>query len=67
LQFLYYPHEAKWTSFQTHYVSENLLAQGIEPETSGYVVRKYDQQTTKLIKDGLREPTQIQETTKYGI
>jgi hypothetical protein len=24
-------HEAEWTSFQTHYFSENLVAPGIEP------------------------------------
>jgi hypothetical protein len=26
-----YTHEAEWTPFQTHYFSENLVAQGIEP------------------------------------
>jgi hypothetical protein len=25
-------HEAEWTLFQTHYVSENVVAPGIEPE-----------------------------------
>jgi hypothetical protein len=24
-------HEAEWTSFQTHYFSENLITPGIEP------------------------------------
>jgi hypothetical protein len=35
--FLNYPHEAEWTPFQTHYFSENLVAPGIEPETSGFI------------------------------
>jgi hypothetical protein len=26
-----YPHEAEWTPFQTHYISENLVASRIEP------------------------------------
>jgi hypothetical protein len=26
-----FTHEAEWTPFQTHYYSENLVAQGIEP------------------------------------
>jgi hypothetical protein len=34
--------EAEWTTFQTHYFSENLLAPEIEPETSGSVVRNSD-------------------------
>jgi hypothetical protein len=34
--------EAEWTPFQTHYFSENLVALGIEPETSGSVVRNSD-------------------------
>jgi hypothetical protein len=25
------PHEAEWTPFQTHYLSENLVVPGIEP------------------------------------
>jgi hypothetical protein len=29
-QFLNYTHEAEWTSLQTHYFSENLVAPGIE-------------------------------------
>jgi hypothetical protein len=28
---LSFTHEAEWTSFQTHYFSENLVASGIEP------------------------------------
>jgi hypothetical protein len=35
-------HEAEWTPFQTHYFSENLVALGIEPETSEYVARNSD-------------------------
>jgi hypothetical protein len=31
-----------WTPFQTHYFSENLVAQGIEPGTSGSVARNSD-------------------------
>jgi hypothetical protein len=38
---LIYPYEAEWTPFQTHY-SENLVAPGIEPGTSGSVVRNAD-------------------------
>jgi hypothetical protein len=34
--------EAEWTPFQTHYFSENLVAQGIEPRTSGSVARNSD-------------------------
>jgi hypothetical protein len=34
--------EVEWTSFQTHYYSENLLALGIEPGTSGAVARNSD-------------------------
>jgi hypothetical protein len=30
---------AEWTFFQTHYFSENLVAPGIEPGTSGSVAR----------------------------
>jgi hypothetical protein len=39
---LNYPHEAEWTPFQTHYFSENLVAPGIEPGTSGSVARNLD-------------------------
>jgi hypothetical protein len=39
---LVYPHESEWTPFQTHCYSENLVAPGIEPETSGFAGRKYD-------------------------
>jgi hypothetical protein len=30
---LIYPHKAEWTSFQTHYYTENLVVPGIEPGT----------------------------------
>jgi hypothetical protein len=29
-------HKAEWNPFQTHYFSENLVAQGIEPKLSEY-------------------------------
>jgi hypothetical protein len=41
-QLLSYPDEAEWTPFQTHYFSENLVALGIEPGTSGSVARNSD-------------------------
>jgi hypothetical protein len=42
-------HKAEWTPFQTHYVSENLVALGIEPETSGYIARNSDHWTTEAV------------------
>jgi hypothetical protein len=33
-------HEAEWSPFQTHYFSENLVAPGIKPGTSGSVASK---------------------------
>jgi hypothetical protein len=42
VKLLNYPHEAEWTPFQTHYYSENLVAPGIEPGTSGSVARNSD-------------------------
>jgi hypothetical protein len=39
-QLLNYPHKAEWTPFQTHYFSDDLVASGIEPRTSGFVARK---------------------------
>jgi hypothetical protein len=33
------PREAEWTTFQTHYFSENLVTRGSEPGTSGSVAR----------------------------
>jgi hypothetical protein len=41
-------HEAEWTPFQTHYFSENLVAPGIEPGTSGSVARNSGHYTTAL-------------------
>jgi hypothetical protein len=32
----------QWTQFQTHYFSENTVAPGIEPGTSGSVARNFD-------------------------
>jgi hypothetical protein len=39
---LSYLDEAEWNLFQTHCVSENLAAPGIEPGTSGSVARNTD-------------------------
>jgi hypothetical protein len=39
---LYYPYEAEWTQFQTHYFSENLVALRIEPQIFGSVARSYE-------------------------
>jgi hypothetical protein len=36
-------HETEWNPFQTYYLSENLVAPGIEPGTSGSVARNSDQ------------------------
>jgi hypothetical protein len=33
---------AEWTPFQTHCYSEKLAAPGIEPGTSAYAARKFD-------------------------
>jgi hypothetical protein len=44
---LSYPHEAEWIPFQTHYFSENLVAPGIETETSGSVARNSDHEITE--------------------
>jgi hypothetical protein len=41
-QLLIYPHEAEWTPYQTHCYTENLVAPGIEPRTSGSAVRSSD-------------------------
>jgi hypothetical protein len=37
-----FTHEAECTPFQTHYFSENLVAPGIEPGTSGSVAKNSD-------------------------
>jgi hypothetical protein len=39
---LIYPHEAKWTPFQTHHFSEILAAQGLEPGASKSVTGNSD-------------------------
>jgi hypothetical protein len=36
---LFYPHEAEWNPFQTHYFSKNLVEPGFEPRTTGSVAR----------------------------
>jgi hypothetical protein len=46
---LIYPHKAEWTLFQTHFLSENLVALGIEPGTSGSVAQNSDLQTTEAV------------------
>jgi hypothetical protein len=38
----YCTHEAEWTPFRTHYLSENLIAPGMEPGTSGSVAKNSD-------------------------
>jgi hypothetical protein len=45
---------AEWTPFQTHCYSEKLVADGIEPGTSGSAARKSDHWTTEAVK--LRHP-----------
>jgi MOSC domain-containing protein YiiM len=32
-ELLYWTQEVEWTPFQTHYFSENLVVQGIEPRS----------------------------------
>jgi hypothetical protein len=39
---LIYPHKAEWTPLQTHCYTENLMALGIEPRTSGSAARNSD-------------------------
>jgi hypothetical protein len=41
-QLLSCTHEAEWTPFQTHYVSENVIAPGIDPGTFGSVTKNSD-------------------------
>jgi hypothetical protein len=41
-QLLNWKHEVEWTTFQTHYFSENLVAPGIEHGISGSVARNSD-------------------------
>jgi hypothetical protein len=40
--FSFYPHEAEWTEFQTHYFSQNLEEPRIELGTSGSAARNSD-------------------------
>jgi hypothetical protein len=40
---------AEWTPFQTHCYSENLVAPGIEPGTSGSAARNSDHYTTEAV------------------
>jgi hypothetical protein len=40
-QLLIYPHETEWILFQTQCYSENLVAPGIEPGTSGFAPRNH--------------------------
>jgi hypothetical protein len=49
-QLLSYLHGAKWTSFRTNYFSENLVAQAIEPGTSGSVATNSDRWTTRKVQ-----------------
>jgi hypothetical protein len=44
-----YPHEAEWTPFQTRYFSENVVAPGIEPGTSGFIAINSDHKTTEVV------------------
>jgi hypothetical protein len=46
---LSYPHEAEWIRFQTRYISENLVALGVEPGTSGSVARNSDHYTIEAV------------------
>jgi hypothetical protein len=39
---LIYLHEAEWNPFEIHYYSDNLVAPGIEPGTSGSLARNSD-------------------------
>jgi hypothetical protein len=48
-QLLNCTHEAEWTPFQTHYFSENLIAPGIEPGTSGSVARNCQLITRRFV------------------
>jgi hypothetical protein len=50
-------HDAEWTLLQTHCLSENLVAPGIEP-TSGSVARSSDHLTTEAVhKSGYEQKT----------
>jgi hypothetical protein len=42
-----HPHEAEWTSFHKYFL-ENLVAAGIEPETSKSVARNFDRKNREV-------------------
>jgi hypothetical protein len=44
-----YRYEAEWTPLQTHYLTENLVASGIEPGTSELAARNSDHVTTEAV------------------
>jgi hypothetical protein len=48
---LNYPHEAKWTTFQTQCFSENLVPMVTEPETSWSVTRNSDHYITEVVDE----------------
>jgi hypothetical protein len=48
-QLLTHHHEAEWTPLQTHYFSENQLAPGFEPGTSGTVATNSGHYTTEAV------------------
>jgi hypothetical protein len=50
-QLLIYSHWAEWTSFQTHYFSENLVASGIESGTSRSLTRNSDHYTIEAVEN----------------
>jgi hypothetical protein len=52
-QLLNCTHEAEWTPFQTRYLSENLVAPGIKPGTSGSVATNSDRYTTEAVTSSI--------------
>jgi hypothetical protein len=56
-------HEAEWTPFQTHCLSENPEAPGIEPRTSGSVARNSDHDPGARCGESKSPDNKI--TTKY--
>jgi hypothetical protein len=48
-QLLNYTQEQEWTPFQTHCLSVNLVAPGIEPGTSESVSGNADHKTTEAV------------------
>jgi hypothetical protein len=57
------PHEAEWTPFEIRCFSENLVAPGIEPGTSGHVARNSDHQTTEAVEKILITVTSFKNLT----